>query len=322
MLFALNDSSAEARAWRRRADVRSARRFLATMPGWLHGGRVVDLASKSVSLGDLAFAFEVGLGPVKHPAKIPAGIGVIAFGVYSEQSVTDAAMLHEILWRVRPSLIIEIGTMCGGSAIFLAKTMMGYNPSSRVITFDLQRPENQSGGRKCLQPRQGFQSAHWKELQGSNNLVPVVGDITSAENMRLLRREVARANGTFVIDDASHVAGPIIKRFHLLSPFVSVGGYYLIQDTRLDYDCALSVLTMPPDNVYWYCRMLLAEGGPAAAVANITADERRFGRTTNKRPRGSRRQQAREWMQDRGCEKWILTQHPGGYLRRVRKSGG
>ena len=116
MLYAANDTSAEAVAWRSRGDVQYAQRFLDTNPGWLHGRRAVDLGHTRIRLSDLAFGFEVGLGPVKHPVKVPAGIGVTSFGVYSEQSVTDAAMLHELLWRVQPSLVVEVGTMCGGSA--------------------------------------------------------------------------------------------------------------------------------------------------------------------------------------------------------------
>lgn len=324
MLYAANDTSAEAVAWRSRGDVQYAQRFLDTNPGWLHGRRAVDLGHTRIRLSDLAFGFEVGLGPVKHPVKVPAGIGVTSFGVYSEQSVTDAAMLHELLWRVQPSLVVEVGTMCGGSAIFLARTMMGYNPASRVLTFDLKRPEKQSGGRKCLQANQGFRSPQWKALQESGNLVSIVGDVTSPENMERIRGEARRANGTFVVDDASHVAAPTIRHFAALSRFVSVGGYYLVQDTRLDYDCALSVLTMKPDNVFWYCRRLLAEGGPAAAVekimANVTAEASSRGATNRGRAAGSRRRGrgAAEWIQDRDCEKWIITQHPGGYLRRVR----
>ena len=77
-------------------------------------------------------------------------------------------------------------------------------------------------------------------------------------------------------------------------------GRHLVEDTRLDADCAASILTMPPGSVYWYCRRLQAEGGPARAVANLTA-------TPAFRA---------AWRQDRSVEKWAITQHPGGYLRR------
>ena len=85
---------------------------------------------------------------------------------------------------------------------------------------------------------------------------------------------------------------------------MSVGSYYLIEDTRLDMDCALSFLTMPPGSVYWYCRRIQAVGGPARAVETLRAGGGEFRRA---------------WRQDRSVERWVITQHPGGYLQRVRE---
>ncbi len=308
LLYNDTDFSPAAAAWRSRQDVREARAFLAHHPTYLGSNRVIRLHDWSVTAADLAFAFEVGLGPVKHPTVIPAGIGVSWFGVQTEQSVTDSATLHELLWRVRPGLLIEVGTMCGSSAVFLAKTMMGYDARARVVTFDIKRPEER--GDKCVAKTQGFGSHWWAELKASGNLLPIIGEATSADNLAMLRAQ-ARAQqrvgrgGVFIIDDASHVAPPTVDRFHALSPLVTPGSYYLIEDTRLDADCALSFLTMPPGSVYWYCRRIQAFGGPAVAVANITASPA-FRR--------------REWVQDRSVERWVITQHPGGYLRRGRGS--
>ena len=51
--------------------------------------------------------------------------------------MTDAATFNRLLWQHQPELLIEIGTMCGGSATFFAMTMAGYNPNARVITWDV-----------------------------------------------------------------------------------------------------------------------------------------------------------------------------------------
>ena len=78
------------------------------------------------------------------------------------------------------------------------------------------------------------------------------------------------------------------------------GGFYIVQDTRLDYGCAYAVLTIPRRDVWWYCRKLLRFGGPAMAVAKIVATDAFRAR----------------WQQDRTVEEWVITQHPGGYFRR------
>ena len=91
-------------------------------PTYVGADSQITLPHLSISVHDVALAFEIGLGPVKHPIRVPAGIGATWFGVETEQSVTDSATLHEIMWRVRPRLVIEIGTMCGGSACFSSRT--------------------------------------------------------------------------------------------------------------------------------------------------------------------------------------------------------
>ena len=304
LLYSLNDTSPEAKSWWSRSDVTDALALLEHAPQFSHGNRVVSLHTGGVSLDDLAFAFEIGLGPVKHPAKIPAGIGVTWYGVNTEQSVTDLATVHGLLWKIKPRLLIEIGTMCGSSAVVLAKMMRDYDASARVVTFDKTSPEQR--GAKCTLPTSGYGSPHWSALKASGNLVSIIGDATSNESLTMLRREAKESGGpVFVIDDASHVASLTVSLFNALSPLVSVGSYYLVQDTRLDYDCALSFLTMKPGSVYWYCRRIQAEGGPARAVATI------------KRQRDF----LRSWKQDRSVEQWVITQHPGGYLKRVRGRG-
>ena len=188
-------------------------------------------------------AFEIGLGPVKHPVRVPAGIGVRWFGVETEQSVTDSATLHEVLWRVKPSVLIEVGTMCGGSACFFAKTMAGYDPRAKVVTFDTTPPAQRQ---KCHVKTQCFGSPLWSELQASGNLLPVTGDVTDPVQIAMLKHEVAKAGGpVIVVDDASHVARPTVEHWLALERFVTPGSYYVVEDTRLDSDCAISILTMP-----------------------------------------------------------------------------
>ena len=301
LLYNRSDRSAEARTWWGRRDVQDAWSLLQE-PLYAHGERTVRLHERAISLHDMAFAFEIGLGPVKHPVKIPAGIGVTWYGVLTEQSITDIASIHGILWKVRPLLLLEVGTMCGSSAVVFAKMMQDYDRRARVITFDKTRPEER--GAKCQHKQAGYSSPLWSALKASGNLLPLLGDVTSSEILALLRAEARRLGGpVMVIDDASHVAHTSVALWSALSSLVTVGSYYLIQDTRLDTDCALSFLTMPPGSVYWYCRRIQIEGGPARAVANITR-QAEFHRS---------------WRQDRSVEQWVITQHPGGYLKRVRE---
>ena len=118
----------------------------------------------------------------------------------------------------------------------------------------------------------------------------------------MIAGHVAAARGVFVSDDGDHLSDALLAHWASYAPFVSEGGYYIMQDTRIDVDCAYAMLTtrMPPDH---WCRVVVRGGGPASAVANITA-----------RPGFSE-----QWVQDRSPEKWTITQHPGGYIRRIAR---
>eukprot|EP00966_Prymnesium_polylepis_P233091 5390726-Prymnesium_polylepis.1 len=143
--------------------------------GWRHADRRImprPGAQPGVSLQQLAFAFELGLGSVGLAGPIiPAGLGVSWFGVDTQQSVTDASSLHRLLWQHQPALLIEIGTWCGGSAVFYSKTMAQYNPRAKVLTYDVVDPFTRH---ECEDSRRaednhkhgtpGIRSLHWSQL--------------------------------------------------------------------------------------------------------------------------------------------------------------
>ena len=60
-------------------------------------------------------------------------------GVAMQQDPIDALAIADLLWRVRPRLLIELGTAGGGSALFYAKAMLAYDPLAKVLTMDPSR---------------------------------------------------------------------------------------------------------------------------------------------------------------------------------------
>jgi cephalosporin hydroxylase len=44
--------------------------------------------------------------------------------------------IADLLWRMRPDLVIELGTSGGGSAAFYGHVMKEYNPKARLLTID------------------------------------------------------------------------------------------------------------------------------------------------------------------------------------------
>lgn len=67
------------------------------------------------------------------------------FGIPTQKSPLDLWVYQEILWETRPDLIVESGTACGGSALFLA-TVLDRLGGGSICTIDiadvLGRPEH------------------------------------------------------------------------------------------------------------------------------------------------------------------------------------
>ena len=57
-------------------------------------------------------------------------------GVSMQQDPNDAQMIQEMLWRVKPDVLIELGTNTGGGALYFASIMSLMSPHGRVITID------------------------------------------------------------------------------------------------------------------------------------------------------------------------------------------
>ena len=90
----------------------------------------VYVNGKTISVDDVTYATEI-LFQQRHMHSM-----VTVLGVGMQQDPNDAIASADLLWRVRPRLLIELGTSGGGSALFYARVMRGYDPEARVLTMD------------------------------------------------------------------------------------------------------------------------------------------------------------------------------------------
>jgi hypothetical protein len=193
--------------------------------------------SSAVSVAELVRLFDVSLGPMGLRPKVEAPVGVDWFGVDTQMSVIDSQSLHSILWRLQVDLVIEIGTMCGGSAIFYAKTMAAYNPRARVATFDVaaadarvrlctgfsRKGRSAPGGESLARP--GLNHPFWASLTASGAIVPFLG--SPSRHKVELDLLVSEASMVMVIDDGDHATHAVMSMWRTLRKYTSVGSYYL-----------------------------------------------------------------------------------------------
>ena len=124
----------------------------------------------------------------------------------------DLWLYQEIVHKVRPDLIVETGTYCGASALYLAHLceLLG---GGHVVTVDI---ENRQG--RPSHPRITY-------VTGSSVSPDVVARVTEA---------AARASSVIVILDSDHSRDHVLAELDAYSPLVTQGSYLIVEDTNLN----------------------------------------------------------------------------------------
>lgn len=133
-------------------------------------------------------------------------------GVQTLKNPADLWVYQEILYDVKPELIIESGTFMGGTTLYLAHLLRHVNPDGRIVSIDIE-PRSHP-----IHPRIEY-------LTGSSISREIYDQV-------VLRRE--RVNSCLVILDSLHTEEHVSAELQLYAPLVSVGSYIIVEDTNLN----------------------------------------------------------------------------------------
>jgi len=132
----------------------------------------------------------------------------------------DMMALQEIIWEVKPDLIIETGIAHGGSIIFSASMLELLGGEGEVIGLDIDiRPHN----RKEIEAHPMFKRIRMFE-----------GDSTSPEIAEKVYTIAKKHNKILVCLDSNHTHEHVLKELMLYAPLVSVGSYCVVFDTVIE----------------------------------------------------------------------------------------
>ena len=131
----------------------------------------------------------------------------------------DLFLMQEIIWEVKPDLIIETGVAHGGSLIFYASLLTLIGAGEAIgIDVDIRKPN-----REEIQQHPMFNKI--KLLEGSSTDDGIIKEVNHlAKNHRQI----------MVILDSNHTHGHVFKELQLYSPFVSKGSYLVVFDTIIE----------------------------------------------------------------------------------------
>jgi cephalosporin hydroxylase len=162
-------------------------------------------------------------------------------GVPISKFPEDLRVYEHLLWADRPNVVVEIGAHHGGSALWFRdrlRTLVNYGLISqpRVITVDIEAER--------ARPYLDRADPNWRE-----SITLVSGDICDGDLPARISGLLPSAARCFVVEDSAHVYNTTMAALRGFAPFVSPGGFIMIEDgcvdiqsMRLDKDWPSGVL--------------------------------------------------------------------------------
>lgn len=133
-------------------------------------------------------------------------------GVPAQKCPLDLFVYQEILFEVKPDLIIEAGTASGGGAYFLA-SMCDLIGHGEVVTIDI---------------------TNTRVSPSSHRIKYILGSSTSEDVYRQIEVLAKDKRIIMVILDSDHSKKHVLKELELYNKFVSKGSYLIVEDTNVN----------------------------------------------------------------------------------------
>lgn len=158
------------------------------------------------------------------------------------QLPTDVMAMQEIIWAVKPDLIIETGIAHGGSVIFSA-SMLELIGKGEVVGVDIEiRPHN----------RQAIERHPM-----SKRITLIEGSSTAPEIVTKVHAHAAGKQKILVFLDSNHTHEHVLAELNAYAGLVSAGSYCVVFDTFVED---------MPDDYKWVDRPWGKGNNPKTAI--------------------------------------------------------
>jgi len=206
------------------------------------------------------FKMTLGEWMIYHQTTLSDAGKISWMGVRTAKCALDAWIYQELIYRIRPDVVIEIGSDRGGSTLYFAH-LLDSMQHGIVVSVDIDRSL--------------FQVQHAR-------IVLVTGDSSAPATVEQVATHCANQERVMVIHDGGHTGDQVLRDLRAYANFVSVGSYFIIEDSIIDLFSPTTGLGR-----YW--------DGPLSAIEQFLEE----------RP---------DFAVDRECERYLLTNNPRGYL--------
>jgi len=164
----------------------------------------------------------------------------------------DIVAMQEVIWRIKPDLIIETGIAHGGSLVLWASLLQMLGGDGRVVGVDVDIRQH---NRAEIERHPLF--SRITMIEGSSIDPDVVGRV---------RALAAGRRTVMVVLDSNHTHDHVLEELQRYSPLVMRGSYLVVMDTVVE--------AMPAD--FYPDRPWGKGNNPATAVAQFLKTSDRF----------------------------------------------
>jgi len=132
----------------------------------------------------------------------------------------DVMAMQEIIWQVKPQLIIEAGIAHGGSLILYASLLELISGEGMVLGVDI---EIRAHNRVAIENHP--MSKRIRMIEGSSASEEVISQV----------RQIARGKApVMVVLDSNHTHHHVLEELNLYAPLVTAGSYLVVFDTLIE----------------------------------------------------------------------------------------
>jgi cephalosporin hydroxylase len=199
-------------------------------------------------------------------------------GVRLAKLPEDLRVYEHLIWASKPNVVIEIGTLGGGSALWFRdrlRTLAGYGQIARplVISIDL----DVEAARQAL----GAVDPAYEET-----IILRAGDVTDPGLPHEVETLLPTDARCLVVEDSAHVFETTMAALEGFARFVSTRGFFVVEDGSVDHE-----------------EMRLRRDWPRGVLPAVRA----WLQTA----------EGRKFRVRRDLEIYGITSHPEGFLQRI-----
>jgi len=136
------------------------------------------------------------------------------------QYPTDLMVVQELIWQIKPNIIIETGLAMGGSAVFFSSILSCLGNGGQVVSIDV---DIRKDAREALVPH-----------PMADRITMIEGSSIDEKVVEQVRRKIHPGMAIMVVLDSNHTEEHVMKELYLYSPMVTIGSYLIVQDTAIE----------------------------------------------------------------------------------------